>query len=109
MNKGAFNENSFRLKIKKWGTRAGKNLMTPVLAMFYCMKDKNTPVRAKVVIAGALAYFVLPTDLIFDLSPVLGFTDDLTVILTAYETIRRYITPEHSRKAREQLNNPLKA
>jgi len=97
------------MKIKHWGARAGKKVMAPVLTMYYCLKDKKTPVRSKIIIAGALAYFILPADLIADITPLVGFTDDLSVIFTAYEAIKKHITPEHSAKARKQLDQVIKA
>jgi uncharacterized membrane protein YkvA (DUF1232 family) len=94
-----FSERSFKNKIKKYAVLAGKKLTEPVLAMYYCMRDTNTPVKVKLSIVAALGYFILPTDLIFDLTPFIGFTDDLTVILTTYGLIRKYVTRDHLQKA----------
>lgn len=46
------------------------------------MIDKDTPVGAKLVIAGALAYLVLPVDLIPDFLPG-GYLDDMSAIMAA--------------------------
>lgn len=94
-----FNERSFRNKMKRYAVKAGSKLIEPALAMYYCMKDRNTPIKVKLTIISALGYFILPSDLIFDLSPIIGFTDDLTVIITTYGLIRKYVTKEHLQKA----------
>lgn len=44
--------------------------------------------RDKAIIIGALLYFINPFDLIPDITPILGFLDDMSVIALAY----RYLT-----------------
>jgi uncharacterized membrane protein YkvA (DUF1232 family) len=73
------------------------------VAAWYCAFDPGTPVRAKGVILAALAYFVLPLDVLPDALLGLGFTDDLTVLLTAISLIRTHLKTEHYDKARETL------
>lgn len=97
-----YSDSSFRQKMKKYAVVVGRKLTEPALAMYYCMKDKDTPLKAKLIIFGALGYFILPADMICDLTPLIGFTDDLTVIITAYGLIRRYVKDSHRQKAREQ-------
>ena len=46
-----------------------------LLAAYYCAFDHNTPLPVKTALIGALAYFLLPADVIPDVLPVLGFTD----------------------------------
>ena len=96
---GEYSERSFMDKLKRFGVKAGKKITEPALAMFYCMKDPETPAKVKLLIMGALGYFILPTDLICDLSPLVGFTDDLTVLITTYNLVKAHLKPEHSEKA----------
>jgi uncharacterized membrane protein YkvA (DUF1232 family) len=74
-----------------------------LLAAYYCAFDKATPLRAKGILLAALAYFIMPIDAIPDLILGLGFTDDITVIVTAIAMIRTHMRPEHRDKAREVL------
>jgi uncharacterized membrane protein YkvA (DUF1232 family) len=46
---------------------------------------------------------VLPLDIIPDFILGLGFTDDMTVIVTAIATIRAHMKPEHRAKAEEAI------
>jgi len=53
-------------------------LMLP--ALFLALKDKRTPLLAKVLAAGTLTYALSPIDLIPDFIPVLGYVDDLLLL-----------------------------
>jgi len=74
-----------------------------VVAAYYCATDPRTPASAKAILLAALGYFVLPVDLIPDVLPVIGFTDDAAVIAAAIATVRRFIMPDHYDRAREAL------
>ena len=54
----------------------------------------------KATLIGALAYFVLPFDFIPDLLPLLGFTDDAAILLTAIRMVGAHMRPEHRLAAR---------
>ncbi len=71
-----------------------------VVAAFYAAFDSNTPFRAKAMLMAALAYFVLPLDVVPDFILGLGFTDDMTVLLTAFGLIRTHVTEQHRERAR---------
>lgn len=71
---------------------------------YYCALDSTTPLRVRVMLFSALAYFVLPTDAMPDMLPVLGFTDDATVLATAFNLLAAHITSEHRFAARAALD-----
>jgi uncharacterized membrane protein YkvA (DUF1232 family) len=71
-----------------------------VVAAYYAAFDANTPFRTKAMLLAALAYFVMPIDVVPDFILGLGFTDDMTVLLTAFGLIRSNVTEEHREKAR---------
>lgn len=75
-----------------------------VIAAYYCAFDPKTPTRVRVILIGALAYFVLPLDTIPDVIAGLGFTDDVTVLLAALSVVRGHITAEHREAARQALD-----
>ena len=54
-----------------------------LLAAYYCAFDRQTPLHVKAVLLGAIAYFILPTDLIPDYIPVIGYIDDAAVLAGA--------------------------
>ena len=75
-----------------------------LLAAYYCATDPATPLRAKAILFGALAYFVLPFDVLPDFVLWLGFTDDAAVLYAAIRTVRAYINDSHRLQARSALS-----
>jgi uncharacterized membrane protein YkvA (DUF1232 family) len=74
-----------------------------LLAAHYCAFDLQTPPKVRAVLLGAIAYFVLPIDLIPDYIPVIGYTDDAAVLAAAIQLVTSHITPDHREAARRTL------
>ena len=66
----------FLEKIKKKIKKLKKEIFTLSLAI----KDKRTPVLAKLMIGVTISYALSPIDLIPDFIPVLGYVDDLIIL-----------------------------
>ena len=96
-----------RLDIGKLDARLamaiGCKLAQLPLAAYYCAFDPKTPLKVKGILLAALAYFVMPIDLIPDFIASLGFTDDMTVLITAVSLISTHMRDEHRDKARTAL------
>ena len=73
------------------------------MTAYYCAFDKATPLSVKASLFGALAYFLLPTDVIPDVLPVLGFTDDAAMLAAAIKLMASHIRPEHRVAAKDKL------
>ena len=76
---------------------------TQATAMYYALRDPKTSLKTKALLAAALAYFIMPIDVIPDWFFGLGFTDDLAVIVTVLRQLSSSITPEHYELARRRL------
>jgi uncharacterized membrane protein YkvA (DUF1232 family) len=61
----------------------------------------------KLILLGAVAYFVFPTDAIADLLPLIGFADDAAVLAAAITQVAGSIKEEHREKARAVLKDSL--
>jgi uncharacterized membrane protein YkvA (DUF1232 family) len=72
-------------------------------AMYFCMLDPKTPLWVKGTAAAALAYFVLPLDAVPDLMPLVGLSDDASVLAAAITAVSAHVTDEHRRRAREWM------
>lgn len=68
------------------------------------LRDPRTPIGLKGILAAALAYVILPVDLIPDVIPLLGQADDLTVLLLVLDLFVQNAPPEvraeHAARAR---------
>jgi uncharacterized membrane protein YkvA (DUF1232 family) len=69
-------------------------------AAYYCALDPKTPRHVKAVLIGALAYFIMPVDIVPDFIAVLGFTDDAAVFWAAWRTVATHIDESHRERAR---------
>jgi uncharacterized membrane protein YkvA (DUF1232 family) len=98
-----YSDTGFWEKIRAFASKAGRKALEPALKMYYSATDKDTPLWAKTAIYGALGYFISPIDAIPDLLPVVGYTDDITVLLAAAATVAAYIKQEHVQKAQDKL------
>jgi uncharacterized membrane protein YkvA (DUF1232 family) len=78
-----------------------------LLAAYYCAFDKQTPRHVQAALLGAIAYFILPFDIIPDMLPVLGFTDDAAVLATVIRMVATHITPDHRAAARAALKRGI--
>ena len=99
-----YTENGLWEKIKSVSKMAGSKVVYAVLLLFYAMNDKSVSIKTKLIIVAALGYFILPTDGIFDLTPLIGYSDDLGVLLFALSQISSSITSEVKEKARKKLS-----
>ncbi|MEN0086810.1 MAG: YkvA family protein [Pseudomonadota bacterium] len=75
-----------------------------VAAAYFCAMDSDTPVRVRGTLLAALAYFVLPTDLLPDFILGFGFTDDIAVLTYVFSTLRQNLRPAHYDLAKEALD-----
>ena len=78
-------------------------LADELVAAYYAAFDRATPLKAKGILIGALAYFIMPVDTIPDLVLGLGFTDDMAVLLAAFNVVRTHVTAGHRARARETV------
>jgi uncharacterized membrane protein YkvA (DUF1232 family) len=98
-----YSDASFWDKVKRYSKEAGMKVVYPALLLQYMMKSDDVPLKVKLILSAALGYFILPIDFIPDFAPLLGFTDDLGVLLLIIRQMAVYITPEIRKQAREHL------
>ena len=103
-----FTEEKLWSKITNYAQKTGVKVIYSVLLMWYAYKRKDTPAWAKRIILGALAYFISPIDIVPDLTPFLGFTDDLGVLGMGLVAIAAYVNDDVRKNARERLNKWFK-
>lgn len=85
--------------------KIGSKLVEKALLAFFVLVDLKTPNGARLILAAALAYLVLPTDAIPDWLPVGGFADDAAALASAIAAIADHIRVRHLRQARRRMND----
>ena len=73
------------------------------LSAWYCAFDRETPATVRYTLIGALAYFIMPVDLVPDVLPLLGFADDASLLSAALIAVGSNITEAHREAARQAL------
>ena len=97
---------NLRRKLLNTARKAARQIpfMEDVVAGYYCALDPSTPTKVRAAAFGALAYFVLPTDLVPDFLLAVGFGDDAAILLSAISMMRTHIRDEHIQAARRALD-----
>lgn len=92
-------------KIKTYAKKVGRAGTTPVLLLYYVMTDEAAPRSVKLTVGSALAYLILPINLISAKKhPIMGRLDEASAILLAYQKVKKHITPEIEHKVEETLD-----
>lgn len=95
----------FWAKLKRF---AGKvPFVDDVVAAYYCALDPATPMRVRGMLFAALAYFILPTDVIPDMLAGLGFADDAALLTAVLALVSSHVTPTHRAAAARALDKEL--
>ena len=69
-------------------------IRTSIPAFFKALKYKNTPIPAKIAVAVAIAYALLPADVVVDAIPFLGWFDD-ALVMTILFAIANKMIPDY--------------
>ncbi|MGR5547973.1 YkvA family protein [Vibrio sp. DNB22_12_1] len=100
-------EKTFWRKMKNSVKKAGEEVAVMGIKSWLAMTDSSTAVRHKAILGGALAYFVLPTDMVPDVLAGVGFTDDMAALTLAANSVGSAITEQHEEQAREKLGSMM--
>ncbi|MBQ9138048.1 MAG: DUF1232 domain-containing protein [Alistipes sp.] len=97
--------NALMSRMHPWALKAGRVAARPLLQFYYVMQDEKTSTLDRVLIYAAIAYTILPFDLIPSaIYKFLGILDDGAAMLYVYKKIKNKITPEINRKVTDTLD-----
>ena len=109
----AFAEREWKVRRDFWAKLKRFAGMVPfvedLVAAYYCALDPETPMRVRGMLLAALAYFILPFDLIPDVIAGLGFADDAALLTAVVGLVAAHITPIHRAAAARALDKELPA
>ena len=98
-----YSEETFAKKIASVAKDAGINVIYVALILYYTLKKPTTPKWVKAKIIAALGYFISPLDAIPDFTPVVGYADDIGVLLLALAVTAIYVNKEIKMEAKNKL------
>ena len=102
---GSYSNEGLLEKIGKYAKQIGLKLMYEVLLLWYVLEKDDLPTDVKLKIYAALGYFISPLDLVPDLLPVVGYTDDAVAVGLAFGIAHMYIDEEVRRKAKAKIDD----
>lgn len=92
-------------EIANYAKKVGRASARPVLLLYYIMRSPDTPKSEKLMLLSAIAYVVLPIDLLSAKRlPIIGWLDEVVSLTVAYQKVCKYVTPEMERKVDEVLD-----
>lgn len=99
----AYEEKGFLKKVVAFAARIGEAGIEKAYLAYHVMRDPETPAWAKAKLGAALAYLVMPIDLIPDMTPI-GFSDDMTAIALALLSVTAHVHARHHQLAKDSVN-----
>lgn len=94
----------FWRRLGRLAATAGARTVYTALLLYYAYEREDTPGWAKRTVLGALGYLLFPLDAVPDLTPLLGYTDDLGVLSAALVTVGAYVNDDVRSRARARLS-----
>lgn len=94
------------MHLKERAKKRANQLKTDVPAVFLALKDKQTPILAKIFAGMTVVYALSPVDLIPDFVPLLGYLDDIVILPALIAVTVKLIPPpvmERCRASAEDL------
>ncbi len=104
-----YNEEKFLDKLKSLVFKLGEELVVRILMLYFLLITGKVPLRIRLLIVAALGYFVLPTDLVSDFIPALGFSDDIAFLTYTFNQASHYADETIKKKAEQKLKSWLSA
>ena len=99
-----YSDKKFLNKLKNFGGGLGYKVKQAAATLFVALRSPDMPKSNKLIVLGALGYFILPLDLIADFLPLVGLTDDAFVILTALSKVYMSITDDMKLEAKNMVD-----
>ena len=94
-----YSEDAFWRKMGALPRSAGLAVVERAVTLYVILTDRATPMWARLLIIGALGYFICPVDAVPDAVPALGYADDVVALGVALAQLGRVVTPAMRRRA----------
>lgn len=96
--------------IKQQSLKGSKKTARMMLELYYVLTSADTSKYNKLMIGSALAYQLLPNDLLpKEKYGVVGYLDNATALYLAYRKVKKSLTPEIKEKVDQTIESWSKA
>ena len=99
-----FSQSEFVEKISRIAKRAGAKLVYAALILFYTLQSDRISAKDKAIIIGALGYLISPLDVVPDAIPIVGLSDDLSVLVYVLQKVWGDVSDDVKQRAQEKLS-----
>ncbi|MBQ9764422.1 MAG: DUF1232 domain-containing protein [Phascolarctobacterium sp.] len=99
-----YSERGLKDKIAKYGKVIGAEILYKALQLWYVLQRDDVPAGTKAIVMGALGYLIAPLDFLPDLTPILGYSDDLVAIAFALVKVQIYVDEDVKMKSKLMLS-----
>lgn len=89
-----YSDKKFLKKSKNVGKGLGFKALSAATTLYAALKSDQMPKSNKLIILGALGYFIFPFDIVADILPLVGLSDDAFIIIAALTKVYTSITDE---------------
>lgn len=102
-----YSEEAFWQKLGAMPRTAGLAVVERAVTLYVILTDRATPAWVRLLVIGALGYFIWPLDAVPDVVPVVGLADDAAVLLLTLLQIGQFITPSIEHRVQALLPEGL--
>jgi len=103
-----WSKQNFWRKLVRYAKKAGQEVLEKALMLYYVGQSEHLPTHIKVMIFGALGYFISTFDAIPDFTPFMGFVDDLGILAAVLAGVSAWVSPEIQHKVDDKLQKVFK-
>ena len=98
-----YSEDGLWNKIKKYSTKIGAKPIYLILLLYYYLPKASFVDKA--IIVGSLGFLISPLDLLLDTIPIIGFADDIALLLYVYHRVSSHIDNDIKNKAKTKFKS----
>ena len=99
-----YSERGLKDKIAKYGKVIGAEVLYKALQLWFVLQRDDVPASTKAIVMGALGYLIAPLDFLPDLTPILGYSDDMVAIAFAVVKVQGYVDEDVKMKSKNMLS-----
>ncbi|MBD1370971.1 DUF1232 domain-containing protein [Hazenella sp. IB182357] len=92
----------FNIKVKEAG--GIEKIVDKLKVMYAYFRDKDTSSMKKGLVGAALLYFLLPTDVVMDFIPVVGYIDDVTAAMFVWNMLSKELDDYREKADRQMID-----